>query len=204
MYMKNILLAVLLAAVLLAMEMSAEVLNPNDLANGYYNNISKVNVARVYEVYSWMKGHCPSLPPFKFVTPKGIDPLVNAVKPLPTEMHFPAISEADNTLKLDAAMVGTYPHVALVEVKNTYKCGDPNVLVYMPSKSPANNEVFVSPVGEAWPEKGLNAYKPKPNDFSAYGSSYTDCSGVYEKQRRWNVFIPYGVWVKIAPGTGCN
>jgi hypothetical protein len=171
-------------------------LNPDDLSNGHYPHLRKVGAEdpEFLDVVSWLEHK--GAPPFtRFYVPKGLS-LDGANAILPTEMHWE--SSGRETLKLDAALVFNFPHVALTELKRHFGFGDPNVLEMYPGPRQPVSFVTVSPIGESWPEQGSGVFRPASADHYEYGAVYVDPTGEYRKEKRHWAFVPYGVWVKAA------
>ena len=172
-----------------------DVYNPKDLANGYYPHLRRLalNDPEWNDILSWFVSK--GIPNYtKFYTPKGIDPVVNAVVMLPTEIHWE--KSGAETLKLDAALVFNFPHVALVELKNYFGVGDPRVLEMYPGLRKPLVEVARNPIGAPWPERGPNAFRPSAEDNFEYGAVVTTPAGTFTKERRGWAFISFPVWVR--------
>jgi hypothetical protein len=177
--------------------MSEAKYDPKDLANGYYPHLRKVAVddPEFLDIQSWLVSK--GAPRFsRYFVPQGVS-WFNEKAILPTEMVWEgAKKEANGLLRLDAALVFNFPHVALVELKKAFGFGDPNVLEMYPGFRQPVQYVLRSPIGAPWPEKGENAYRPSEADREPYGAVYADPTGRYVKERHSWAFISYGVWIK--------
>jgi hypothetical protein len=164
-----------------------------DLSNGFYPHLRKVGEAdpEFQDVLSWLasKGAPRHT---RLFAPRGVS-TDGSPSLLPTQIEwkmngFEAV--------LDAALVFNFPHVALTELKQAFGFGNPNVLEYYPGLRQPVAYVWRTPVGEAWPQQGPNAYRPASGDRSEYGTEYVDQSGRFRKEKRHWMFVSYGVWVK--------
>ena len=169
-------------------------IDPHDVANGFYPHLRKVGPgdAEFLDVVSWLKSKgAPaktSLDAQRAMTVNGPG------KWMPAEIIF--AGENGAVLRLDAALVFNFPHVALTELKQFFRFGDPTVLEWYPGIRQPVAYVAVSPIGAAWPEQGPDCYRPTDADRNDYGAEYTDATGRYRKERRSWVFVSFGVWVK--------
>lgn len=178
--------------------MSEASYNPRDLSNGHYPHLRKVAIddPEFLDIQRWLTSK--GAPAFsRLFVPKGLglegDNLI-----LPTEMHWDgAHTELDGVLKLDAALVFNFPHVALVELKHAFRFGDPNIVEMYPGWRKPVEYVAHSPVGVPWPEKGPNAFRPSAFDQEPYGATYFDEAGAYRKEKHGWAFISYPVWIKF-------
>jgi len=177
--------------------MSEAAFDPRDLSNGHYPHLRKVAVddPEFLDIQNWLASK--GAPRFsRFFVPKGLG-LAGDNLILPTELHWAGASgEAGDTLKLDAALVFNFPHVALVELKKVFGFGNPNVLEMYPGYRQPVEFVVKSPIGAAWPERGENAFRCSEADREPYGAVYQDATGRYVKEKRYWAFISFGVWVK--------
>ena len=177
--------------------MSEATYDPRDLSNGHYPHLRKVAIddPEFLDIQRWLvsKG-APAYS--RLYVPKGLS--VEGDNPiLPTEMHWDKAYDGAETLKLDAALVFNFPHVALVELKHAFHFGDPNILEMYPGLRKPVEYVAHSPIGVAWPEKGANAFRPSEFDHEAYGATYFDETGTYRKDRYGWAFISYPVWIRL-------
>ncbi len=171
--------------------------DPRDLPNGHYPHLRKVAIddPEFLDIQRWFSSK--GAPAYsRLFVPKGLgvegDNLI-----LPTEMHWDKAYGGAETLKLDAALVFNFPHVALVELKHAFGFGDPNIVEMYPGLRKPVEYVAHSPIGAPWPEKGANAFRPSEFDKEAYGAVYHDESGAYRKDRFGWAFISYPVWIKL-------
>lgn len=184
--------------------MSEASYDPRDLSNGHYPHLRKVAIddPEFLDIQRWLTSK--GAPPYtRLFVPKGLgvagDNLI-----LPTEMHWDQRDRQewedgprDATLKLDAALVFNFPHVALVELKHYFHFGNPNIVEMYPGLRKPVEFVVHSPIGVPWPEKGANAFRPSEFDKEAYGATYHDETGAYRKERFGWAFISYPVWIKL-------
>lgn len=175
--------------------MSEATYDPRDLANGHYPHLRKLAAddPEFLDIQRWLTSK--GAPAYtRLYVPKGLgregDNLI-----LPTEMHWER--NGAETLKLDAALVFNFPHVALVELKQAFGFGNPNVIEMYPGLRKHVEYVVHSPIGVPWPEKGENAFRPSEFDKEPYGATYFDESGHYRKERHGWAFISYPVWVRF-------
>lgn len=175
--------------------MSEATYDPKDLSNGHYPHLRKVAIddPEWLDIHKWLRAK--GAPAYtRLYVPKGLgqagDNLI-----LPTEVHYER--GGDETLKLDAALVFNFPHVALVELKHAFGFGNPNQIEMYPGLRKPLKEVRYSPIGVPWPERGENAFRPSVFDTEPYGATYYDESGHYRKERWGWAFISYPVWVRI-------
>jgi len=175
--------------------MSEATFDPRDLSNGHYPHLRKVDIddPEWGAVLEWL--YSKGAPRFtRLFVPKGLgqagDNLI-----LPTELHWERAGA--ETLKLDAALVFNFPHVALVELKQAFGFGNPNIIEMYPGLRRPAEYVVRSPVGVPWPEKGENAFRPSEFDKEPFGAVYFDQSGHYRKERHGWAFISYPVWVRF-------
>jgi hypothetical protein len=183
--------------------MSVSGINPTDLANGYYPHLRKVAVddPEFLDIQKWLvsKGAPKG---WRLDARRGTDPLRGDAI-LPTEMVWEgAPREADGVLRLDAALVFNFPHVALVELKKAFGFGNPNVLEMYPGLRKPVQYVTRSPIGAHWPERGTDAYRPSPDNPRAEGFAegdvYEDATGRYKLTREWSLFARVPVWRLVA------
>lgn len=175
--------------------MSEAAYDPKDLSNGHYPHLRKVAIddPELADILRWFGSK--RIPPYtRLYVPKGLglegDNLI-----LPTEMHWER--NGSETLKLDAALVFNFPHVALVELKQAFGIGNPNIIEMYPGLRKPVEYVLRSPIGVPWPERGENAFRPSEFDKEPYGATYFDESGHYRKERHGWAFISYPVWVRF-------
>lgn len=175
--------------------MSEATYDPRDLANGHYPHLRKLAAddPEFLDIQRWLSSK--GAPAYtRLYVPKGLgregDNLI-----LPTEMHWER--NGAETLKLDAALVFNFPHVALVELKQAFGFGNPNIIEMYPGLRKPVEYVVHSPIGVPWPEKGENAFRPSEFDQEPYGATYFDESGHYRKERHGWAFISYPVWVRF-------
>lgn len=167
-------------------------LTPGDVANGRYPHLRKVGAGdqEFVDVVLWLKSHgapCPS----RLYVAKGLG-LPGDTLSLPTEMHW-RLSSGD-WLKLDAALVFNFPHVALVELEQAFRFGNPNVVkMYEGPRKPVQF-VDASPIGDPWPERCPECYRPSVADKLPYGAKFTDPTGTYEREKWGWAFVSYPVW----------
>lgn len=179
--------------------MSEATYDPKDLSNGHYPHLRKVAIddPEWADINNWLASK--GAPPFtRLYVPKGLgregDNLI-----LPTEMWWEASGK--ETLKLDAALVFNFPHVALVELKKHFGFGNPNIVEMYPGLRKPVKFVEYSPIGARWPERdenGMAAYRPSELDDEPYGATWHDSTGTYRKERRGWAFISYPVWFRVA------
>jgi|RhiMetdeSRZDD1v2_1073273.scaffolds.fasta_scaffold152051_2 hypothetical protein len=169
--------------------------DPRDLSNGHYPHLRKVAIddPEFLDIQRWFTSK--GAPAYsRLYVPKGLgvegDNLI-----LPTEMHWN--NQNGETLKLDAALVFNFPHVALVELKHAFHFGNPNILEMYPGLRKPVRYVAQSPIGAPWPERGPNAFRPSEFDKEPYGATYFDATGSYRKDRYGWAFISYPVWIKL-------
>lgn len=174
--------------------MSQASYDPNDLSNGHYPHLRKVGIndPELVDILNWFRSK--GIPPYtRLYVPKGLgregDNLI-----LPTEMHWER--SGAETIKLDAALVFNFPHVALVELKHAFG-GNPNIIEMYPGLRKPVSYVRYSPIGVPWPEKGENAFRPSVFDTEPFGATYFDETGHYRKERHGWAFISYPVWVRF-------
>lgn len=171
--------------------------DPKDLSNGHYPHLRKLAVddPEFQDILNWFieKG----APVYsRLYVPKGIS-IDGSNSVLPTEIHWDNTLEGDSPLKLDAALVFNFPHVALVQLKHAFRFGNPNVTEMYPGLRKTVEYVTHSPIGVAWPEQGENAFRPSQFDKEAYGAIYFDETGSYRKEKRSWAFFSFPVWVKL-------
>jgi len=171
-------------------------IDPHDVSNGFYPYLRKVGPedTEFVDIVSWLKTKgAPAKTSLEAQRAQTVD---GPGHWLPAEIVFEAENGAK--LRLDAALVFNFPHVALVELKQFFAFGNPSVLEFYPGLRQPVGYVSVSPIGAAWPEQGANCYRPADTDRYEYGAEYVDSTGRYRKERRSWVFISFGVWVKEA------
>lgn len=170
--------------------------DPSDISNGFYPHLRKVGEAdpEFLDVLGWLesKGAPGQL---RLYADRGVS-TDGSPSILPSQIEF---TRGGQAVSLDAALVFNFPHVALVDLKNAFGFGNPNVLDYYPG---IRREVaFIkrpSPIGEHWPEKGANAYRPADFDTLPIGVTWVDSTGSYLKVERGWWVVKYGVWIKQA------
>ena len=170
--------------------------DPRDLSNGHYPHLRKLAIddPEFADILQWLDSKTGCGAPTLYV-PKGL--AITGDNPiLPTELHWK--TEGDTPVKLDAALVFNFPHVALTELKVAFGKGNPNVLEFYPGLRKPVDFIFHSPIGAPWPEKGPNAFRPSEYDKEAYGTIYADSTGRYSKEREGWAFITFPVWRKVA------
>jgi hypothetical protein len=167
--------------------------DPRDLANGYYPHLRKVGEAdpEFQDVLAWLERKGAPRHSRLFAT-RGVS-TDGSPSLLPTQIEW---RSSGFETHLDAALVFNFPHVALTELQRLFGFGNPNVLEFYPGLRQPVAYVWRSPVGEAWPQQGPNAYRPADGDRSEYGSEYVDQTGRYRKEKRHWMFVSYGVWLK--------
>lgn len=179
--------------------------NENDLGNGFYPQLSApVALDDSYrDKLSWLGRQCSKLPgeirliaqsQSGDITPENDDTPV-----LPTIIAFGFGAEEH---RLDAALVGIFPHVARVELINRYGGGDPSAVVMYapPAIPPAEGED--SPVGERWEAMdarvGGKAYRPAPDNPTAKPYKEGEVYKGFRLAFVWVTFARVAVWVKVA------
>lgn len=175
-----------------------DIVNFKDLANGYYPHLRKLAAddPEWVDILAWFSSK--GIPAYtQFATPRGIDPVKNLVVALPTEIHWN--KPGAETLKLDAALVFNFPHVALVELKNYFSVGNPAAIEMYPGLRKPIVELPQNPIGAPWPEKGPNAFRPSDSDQRNPLPYYSEVSvggDRFIKERHGWVFVTYPIWVR--------
>lgn len=179
--------------------------NDQDLGNGFYPQLSTpVALDDSYrDKLSWLARQCSKLPgEIRFIAQGhagDITPENDATPVLPTIIAFGFEAEEH---RLDAALVGIFPHVARVELINRYGGGDPaaTVMYEPPVIQPAEGEV--SPVGERWEAMdarvGGKAYRPAPDNPTAKPFKEGEVFKGFRLTFVWVTFSRVAVWVKVA------
>lgn len=184
--------------------MSEATYDPRDLSNGHYPHLRKVAIddPEWLDINRWLTSK--GAPAYtRLFVPKGLAaPGDNPI--LPTEMWWEGSkTDSSGILKLDAALVFNFPHVALVELKHAFAFGDPNVLEMYPGYRKPVQYVAQSPIGARWPERDSEAGAAfRPSEFDQhnpmpYGTTWHDATGAYRKDRRGWAFVSYPVWVRL-------
>lgn len=173
------------------------VVDPKDLANGYYPHLPRVSEDDLYNVLDWFVSL--GIPDDNGLwTAKGTDPVTNEVKYLPTEIQW--TKEGADDLFLDAALVFNFPHVARVELLGYFGLPGTSITVLYPGPRKTVQFVEFNPIGTKWPEQGTDAFRPAPGDQSPYGTIFTNSYGErFVKEKRNFAFISYGVWFRQLP-----
>ena len=169
-------------------------IDPQDVSNGYYPHLRKVGPGdpEFLDVISWLKSKgAPRQTELYASRAQTVD---GPGRWLPAQIRFHG--ENGMEISLDAALVFNFPHVALVELKQFFAFGNPNVLEFYPGIRQPVAYVITSPIGAPWPEEGANCFRPADSDRNDYGAEYIDTTGRYRKVRRSWVFVSYGVWIK--------
>ena len=179
--------------------------NEKDLGNGFNPQLSApVSLDDNYrDKLAWLARQCSKLPTEIRLIAQGhagdITPDNDATPVLPSIIAFGFNGEEH---RLDAAMVGIFPHVARVELINRYGGGDPaaTVMYEPPAIPPVEGEV--SPVGERWPEMdarvGGKAYRPAVDNPMAKGFKEGEVYKGFQLAFFWVTFSKVAVWVKVA------
>lgn len=182
--------------------------NPEDLANGFYTQLShnpaKVN-ERLRSILRWFSKHVQRLPSFVDLVAQGqqgdITKESDATPVLPTVMVWGA--GTDKEFRHDASLVYFFPETALVDLKQSFG-GDASVLVWYtdePSEDTGATPI-PSPVGDRWPEKdtmvGGEAYRPRVTpDVNPVGGIFPGpAGGTYKKVIKSVGFVQFPVYVK--------
>jgi hypothetical protein len=173
---------------------AALAIDPSDVSNGYYPHLRKVGPEdpEFLDIISWLKSKgAPAKTVLQAQRAQTVD---GPGKWLPAEIAFE--TESGAVLRLDAALVFHFPHVALVELKQFFRFGDPARLELYPGPRQPVGYVSISPIGVEWPEQGERCYRPADSDRFDYGAEYVDRTGRYHRERRRWVFVSFAVWVK--------
>lgn len=104
--------------------------DPKDLSNGHYPHLPKVAIddPRLIGILVWLLSK--GIPPLtRFYTPKSVGPHVPA-RFMPTEIHWERPHA--ETVKVDAVLMYNFPHITLVELKQAFGIGNPNILEMYP------------------------------------------------------------------------
>ena len=168
--------------------------DPQDVSNGFYPHLRKVGPEdpEFLDILSWLKAKgAPAKTRLEAQRAQTVD---GPGRWLPAGIVFETTD--GNILHLDAALVFNFPHVALVELKQFFRFGDPSVLELYPGPRQQVGYISVSPIGAAWPEQGDDCFRPADTDRFEYAAQYVDASGRYQKERRRWAFVSFGVWVK--------
>lgn len=175
----------------------SEQYDPKDLSNGHYPHLRKVAIddPEWLDINRWLTAK--GAPPYtRLYVAKGLT-WGNESGILPTEMHWK--TDTDTPLKLDAALVFNFPHVALVELKRVFGFGDPNVLEMYPGVRKPAASIDQNPIGEPWPDRP-GEYRPSAYDQAnplPYGTVWTDGRGSFVREKRGWAFISYPAWRKV-------
>jgi hypothetical protein len=173
---------------------SGPAIDPHDVANGFYPHLRKVGPedAEFLDILSWLKSKgAPGNTVLQAQRAQTADG--SPGRWMPAEIVFEANGAR---MRLDAALVFNFPHVALVELKQCFGFGNAAQLEFYPGPRQPVSFVPLSPIGAAWPEQGEDCYRPADADRFDYGAEYVDASGRYLKERRRWVFVSFGVWVE--------
>jgi hypothetical protein len=168
--------------------------DPRDISNGFYPHLRKVGPEdpEFLDILSWLKSK--GAPAKTRVQARRAQTVDGPGQWLPAEIVFE--TESGSVLRLDAALVFNFPHVALVELKQIFRFGDPSILELYPGPRQPVGYLSVSPIGAAWPEQGEDCFRPTDADRFEVGAQYMDSTGRYQKERRRWVFVSFSVWVK--------
>ena len=176
----------------------------SDLGNGFYPQLSSpVAYDDSYrDKLAWLGRQCAMLPgEIRLIAQSregDITPEVDGTPVLPTVIAFGFDGEEH---RLDAALVGIFPHVARVELINRYGGGDPSRLVmYEPPAAPAPDG-GKSPVGERWEAMDARvrgkAYRPAIDNPTAKPFKEGDVYQGFRLTFVWVTFSNCAVWVKV-------
>jgi hypothetical protein len=169
-------------------------IDPKDISNGFYPHLRKVGPLdpEFLDIISWLQSKgAPRKTSLAADRSQTVD---GPGRWMPAQITFE--SEEGNQLRLDAAMVFNFPHVALTDLEQFFRFGNPSVLEFYPGLRQTVSFITISPVGAAWPEQGENCFRPADSDRLEFGAEYIDQTGQYRKDRRTRMFVSYGVWVK--------
>lgn len=181
--------------------------NEADLGNGFYKQLSTpVALDDDYRnKLRWLGTQCSTLPAAVVLIAQSRTGDVteeNGLTPdLPAVIGF---GPQGSVYRLDAALVGVFPHIARVELIRHFGGGDPAAIVMYAPPPPPQPDGQPSPVGARWPEMdsraGGQAYRPSVGNpmakpFKA-GDTYKDATGTYRLTFVWVTFANCAVWVK--------
>lgn len=178
--------------------------NTEDLGNGFYPQLSKpVALDDEYRnKLAWLGAQCSTLPKeINFIAQSQLGDITKDADDtavLPTVIAF---GIGGDEYRLDAALVGIFPHVARVELINRYGGGDPSAVVMYTPPPPPLPDGQPSPVGERWPEMdsrvGGKAYRPAVDNPMAKPYKAGDVVGGFRLTFVWVMFANCAVWVKV-------
>lgn len=183
--------------------------NEADLGNGFYKQLSTpVALDDGYrDKLRWLGSQCSRLPTLIQLIAQSSDGDVTdsngLTADLPTVIQFGSI---ESGLRLEAALVGLFPHIARVELINHFGGGNPGDTVMYTPPPPPQPDGQPSPIGARWPERdatvGGVAYRPALDNPMAKpfkeGDVYSDATGNYRLTHIWVPFVYAAVWVKVS------